>query len=104
MTPKKAATRPPHDKMTAYWPGWPDSRGWAGIAIVALTWKVLDMIEKNPQLLANASFMQLCGAIVGAGGLGLFLAFHFASSSGTAKANQRAEAAERRADQKDTPK
>lgn len=81
-----------------HFPGWPDARAWAGTAIVALTWKVLDMIEKNPNLLGNASFMQLVGGIVGAGGLGLFLAFHFASSSGAAKANQRAEAAERRAD------
>lgn len=82
-------------------PGWPDARAWGGVAIVGLTWKILTMIEANPALLANASFMQLAGGVVGAGGLGLFLAFHFASSAGTAKANQRADAAERRAEKQE---
>lgn len=101
MTDQAETTKTPRGFT---WPGWPDARAWAGVAIVSLTWKVLDMIDKNPTLLGNASFMQLVGGIVGAGGLGLFLAFHFASSSGAAKANQRADAAERRASNQEPTK
>ncbi len=70
---------------------WPDARGWCAGAVFALTCVILKMIDNNPALLSNASFMQLVGSIAGAGGLGLVLAFHFGSSSGTVKANERAD-------------
>lgn len=70
---------------------WPDARGWCAAAVFALTCIILKMIDNNPALLSNASFMQLVGSIAGAGGLGLVLAFHFGSSSGTQKANERAD-------------
>lgn len=55
-------------------PGWPDMRGWAVVGYFALTFKSLDMIEKNPALLANASFMQFIGGLA-AGGV-LLVAAH----------------------------
>lgn len=76
----------------------PDGRGWIALGVFLLTSAILGMIRENPALLANASFMQLVGSIAGAGGLGLVLAFHFASSSGTAKANARADKADQRAE------
>ncbi len=77
--------------------GVPDGRGWVAIAVFSMSGAILLMIRENPALLANASFMQIAQTIVGAGGLGLVVAFHYASSSGTAKANSRADDAEKRA-------
>lgn len=72
----------------------PDARGWCALAVFALTVGILQMIANNPALLSNASFMLLVGNIAGAGGLGLVLAFHFGSSTGTQKANERADRAQ----------
>lgn len=77
--------------------GVPDGRGWAAIGLYALDVMVLLMIREQPQLLESAAFMQIAGPLLGAGGLGLILAFHFGSSSGTANANRRADDAEKRA-------
>lgn len=44
-------------------PGWPDVRGWAVIGFFALTFYALYMIDKNPELLSNASFMQFIQAL-----------------------------------------
>lgn len=76
----------------------PDARGWCAIAVFAFAWRILWMIDSNPTLLDSAPFMGLAGGILGAGGIGLVLAFHFGSSSGTAKANERADKAVQRAD------
>ena len=62
--------------MTFKGPGWPESRGWLVIAFVAITFKVLLMIENNPQLLANASFMQLVQTL-STGGILLAASFYF---------------------------
>lgn len=77
--------------------GVPDGRGWAAIALYTLDVGVLWMIYDKPALLESAAFMQIAGPLLGAGGLGLVLAFHFGSSSGTANANRRADDAEKRA-------
>jgi hypothetical protein len=75
-------------------PWWvPDARGWATIAVIAFGFKLLWMVDRNPRLLDSAPFMVVVGGVLGAGGLGLILSFHFASSSGSAKANERADKA-----------
>jgi hypothetical protein len=89
---------PPKTWPEFWWRLLPDARGWCAGAVFALTVGVLNMIDRQPMLLENASFMQLVGSIAGAGGLGLVLAFHFGSSSGTAKANERADKAAARLD------
>lgn len=80
------------------YPGWPDQRGWISIAMFALSWRLVEIINANPLLLANASFMQVVTLIIGSGGLLLILAFHFAASKGASEANARADAANDRLD------
>lgn len=77
----------------------PDARGWTAAGVYALGWRILWMVDTNPKLLDSAPFMGLATGVLGVGGLGIILTFHFGSSSGTAKANERADKAERRADQ-----
>lgn len=57
----------------------PDQRGWAMIGFFAVTFYTLHMIEKNPALLANASFMQFVQSLA-AGGILLVAAFLFGGS------------------------
>ena len=57
-------------------PGWPDSRGWLVISFVSMTFYVLRMIDQNPQLLANASFMQFVQTL-STGGILLAASFYF---------------------------
>lgn len=76
----------------------PDARGWCAMALFGLTVGILQMIHDKPELLSNASFMQLATTIAGAGGFGMWVAFNFTTSSGTAKANDRADKANARAD------
>jgi len=70
----------------------PDERGWIILGFFGLTWRILEIIQLNPALLANASFMQFIGPIAGAGGLLLIASFFFGSSKGTADANARSDA------------
>ena len=60
-------------------PGWPSVKGWLVISFVALTFYVLRMIEENPQLLANASFMQLVQTL-STGGILLAASYYFGAA------------------------
>lgn len=62
-----------------------DLRAWFAAALVALTWRIIEIIALNPALLANASFMQLITPIVGAGGLLLIATFLFGSNKESAQ-------------------
>lgn len=57
-----------------------DLRSWFAIAIVALVWRIIELVAAVPALLDNASFMQLITPITGAGGLLLIAAFLYASN------------------------
>ena len=57
-----------------------DLRSWFTVAIVVLTWRIIELIAANPSLLENASFMQLVGPICGAGGLLLIASFLYGSN------------------------
>lgn len=94
LTPRDV---PPKSWLEFWWRLIPDSKAIVFAAVFVLVLALLQMIHKRPELLDSASFMQLVQAIIGAGGFGLIIAWHFASSSGTAKANERADKAERRA-------
>lgn len=64
-------------------PKWPDVRGWGLIAAVALTYKLLDQMGRNPALLANASYMQFA-TLVASGTLVLVYAnLYGGTKSGT---------------------
>lgn len=56
-------------------PGWPQTEGWMIIGFFSITAIVLKMIEKNPALLANATFMQYITTLT-TGGL-LVAASHY---------------------------
>jgi len=73
------------------WLAPPDQRGWIILGFFGLTLRILEIIQENPALLANASFMQFIGPISGAGGLLLIASFFFGSSKGTAEANARTD-------------
>lgn len=77
-----------------WFPGWPDGRVLCGAGVFCLMAGVLVMIYTQPNLLDSTPFMQLVTGI--ASGLAVVIAFHFGSSAGTAKANERAEKAEQR--------
>ena len=53
----------------------PDFRAWVAAGVFALAFYIVHMIEKNPTLLANASFMQMVGMVVGGSGLGVIVLF-----------------------------
>ena len=76
----------------------PNARGWCALAVFAFAWRILWMIDVHPDFLDSAPFMGMAGGILGAGGIGLVLTFHFGSSSGAVKANERADKAVARAD------
>lgn len=61
--------------------GWavliPDLRVVVAIGYFALSWKLIDMIEVNPKLLAVSAFIGVASAVIGSGGLGLIAAFLF---------------------------
>lgn len=59
-------------------------RAWVAAAVIALTWRIIELTAANPSLLQDSSFMQLAGPIAGAGGFLLIVAFLFASSKGEA--------------------
>lgn len=68
----KAATKAHHalaKRQTRPW--WasllPDQRGWAALGFFGLAVYLLRMIEANPRLLANASFMQFAGMLMTGG-------------------------------------
>lgn len=61
-----------------------DLRGWFTLALLALVWRIIEIIAARPSLLDNASFMQLVTPICGAGGLLLIASFLYASSKGDA--------------------
>lgn len=69
-------------------PGWPDARGWVALGMFGLAWRMIEILNRNPALLANASFMQVVTLVVGSGGLLLVLAFYFASTKEQAKRNE----------------
>lgn len=48
-------------------PGWPDVRGWAILGFFGLTFQLLHMIDTNPALLKDASFMQFAQALATGG-------------------------------------
>lgn len=86
----------PNARNFPWWfPGWPDGRLLCGAGVFVLLVGLLVMIYANPALLDSTPFMQLVTVI--ASSLGVVVAFHFGSSSGSAKANQRADQADRRA-------
>lgn len=72
---------------------WPDTRGWVALGTFALASVLLWMIHADKTLLDSAPFMQLAGTLLGTGGLGLILSFNYSASSGSAKANDRADKA-----------
>lgn len=46
---------------------WPDIRGWAVLGFFALAFYLLRMMQTNPKLLADASFMQFATLIISGG-------------------------------------
>lgn len=69
-TPAKRARRWPSFHI-----GLPDIRLLGLLIYAGLTWKLLDMVARNPLLLNIASFMTVVTLIVGGGGLGLAATF-----------------------------
>lgn len=80
-------------------PGWPDMRGWVAIGFFAVTFYVLWMIKQNPALLANASFMQLAGALMTGGPLLVATNLFGGTKSGSETSEKLAEAVKRTAEQ-----
>lgn len=73
-------------------PFWfPDSKGWAAVGYFALAFTILAMIWNDKTFLANAAFMGVVGGVMGAGGIGLIIAFYYGSSSGAKDANARTD-------------
>lgn len=62
-----------------------DLRGWFTFAIIALVWRIIEIIAERPALLDNASFMQLVTPLCGAGGILLIASFLFGSNKGEAE-------------------
>lgn len=55
-------------------------RAWMALAVVALTWRIIELVAANPTLLADSSFMQLITPICGAGGFLLIVSFLYATT------------------------
>lgn len=72
---------------------WPDFRGGVAGGFFLLTWRILEIVSANPELLKNVAFMQVAGQVMGAGGLLLICAYLFGSSKGSADNAQRADTA-----------
>jgi hypothetical protein len=53
------------------------------VGLFALAFAILAMIHADPGLLEKASFMQLTGILLGSGGVGAVVAYHFGSSQGS---------------------
>ncbi|HEX7887659.1 MAG TPA: hypothetical protein VF474_16920 [Phenylobacterium sp.] len=73
-------------------PGWPDFRGWVAFGFFGLTFYALRMIEKNPVLLANASFMQVLSTLLAGGVLLIAMNLFGGTRSGTATNDKLADA------------
>jgi len=59
-------------------------RAWFTAALLALVWRIIELVAEKPALLQDSSFMQLITPIAGAGGLLLIASFLFASNKGDA--------------------
>lgn len=62
-----------------------DLRGWFTAALLALVWRIIEIIAATPTLLDNASFMQLVTPICGAGGILAIAAFLFGTNRSEAE-------------------
>lgn len=54
-----------------------DVRVWMIVALFALSWRILEMVDQSPTLLKEGSFMLLVGMVVGNGGLGAAVLWGF---------------------------
>lgn len=57
-----------------------DLRAWFVVGMFALVWRIIELIADRPELLENASFMQLIGPLCGAGGILLVASFLFGAN------------------------
>lgn len=70
----------------------PDVRGWAMVGFFILTFFLLLMIDHNPLLLANASFMQFAGTLMAGGILLIANNLFGGTKSGVEASTKNAEA------------
>lgn len=62
-----------------------DLRGWFTLALLALVWRIVEIIAGRPELLESSAFMQLVTPICGAGGLLLVASFLFGANKSEAE-------------------
>ena len=65
-------------------PAWtrliPDTRSTVTLGMFALAWRLLEMIDSEPKLLANAAFVGIATLVMGGSGLGAAISYFYGSS------------------------
>lgn len=92
MTDTHPASTPSEKPRPLWMSLLPDTRGWATAAFFVIEFKLLDMIQHNPTLLANASFMQFAGTLTTGGVLLIASNLFGASKTGSDNAQKITEA------------
>ncbi len=76
----------PPDAPKAWWQYFiPQTRDVIVAIVFLLSWRILEMVDGEPKLLENTSFMVLATLIVGNGGLGAVISFFYGSTQGSEK-------------------
>lgn len=71
----------------------PDTRSLVTLGMLALAWRLLEMVDAEPGLLKDAAFMTLATLVLGSGGIGAAVNFFYGSSRGAEQQSQQTTAA-----------